>query len=75
VKPKKVRKLIYFLYIMGFFMILLSYIHIAFLVIGIVVAASSIVPSLLFYRCPYCGKHLGRSSGACCPYCGKRIDD
>ncbi len=74
-KPKRAKKLIYFLGIMGFLMMLLCYLHIIFLPIGLVVAASSVVLSLLFYKCPYCGKHLGRNGGDYCPYCGKRIED
>lgn len=74
-KPKRARKLIYFLYIMGFLMILLCYIHIIFLPIGLAVAASSLVPNLLFYRCPHCGKHLGRSGGDYCPHCGTYVED
>lgn len=47
-KPKKARKLIYFLYIIGFILILLSYKRIMFLPIGVIVAGSSVVPNLLF---------------------------
>lgn len=62
-KPKKARKLIYFLYIIGFILILLSYKSIMFLPIGVIVAGSSVVPNLLFYKCPHCGKHLGSNGG------------
>lgn len=62
-KPKKARKLIYFLYIIGFILILLSYKRIMFLPIGVIVAGSSVVPNLLFYKCPHCGKHLGSNGG------------
>ena len=44
-KPKKARKLIYFLYIIGFILILLSYKRIMFLPIGVIVAGSSVVPN------------------------------
>lgn len=74
-KPKKAKNLIYFLCIIGFIMILFSYSNIIFLPIGLLVAGSSIVPNLLFYKCPHCGKHLGRSSGDFCQYCGKSIDN
>ena len=49
-KPKKARKLIYFLYIIGFILILLSYKRIMFLPIGVIVAGSSVVPNLLFLQ-------------------------
>ena len=74
-KPKKARKLIYFLYIIGFILILLSYKRIMFLPIGVIVAGSSVVPNLLFYKCPHCGKHLGSNGGDFCKYCGKSIDN
>ena len=73
-KPKKARKLIYFLYIIGFILILLSYKRIM-LPIGVIVAGSSVVPNLLFYKCPHCGKHLGSNGGDFCQYCGKSIDN
>ena len=68
-KPKKARKLIYFLYIIGFILILLSYKSIMFLPIGVIVAGSSV------YKCPHCGKHLGSNGGDFCQYCGKSIDN
>lgn len=74
-KPKKARKLICFLYIIGFILILLSYKRIMFLPIGVIVAGSSVVPNLLFYKCPHCGKHLGSNGGDFCQYCGKSIDN
>lgn len=26
------------------------------------------------WRCPFCGRHLGRSDGESCPHCGKALD-
>lgn len=74
-KPRKARVLIMFLSIIGFIFVLLSYIHIVFLPIGILVIASTIVPNLLFCRCPHCGEHLGRSWRDYCTHCGAYIDD
>ena len=48
---------------------------IVFLPIGVIVAGSSVVPNLLFYKCPHCGKHLGSNGGDFCQYCGKSIDN
>ena len=45
-----------------------------FLPIGVIVAGSSVVPNLLFYKCPHCGKHLGSNGGDFCQYCGNSID-
>ena len=74
-KPKRARKLICFLFVAGVLILLLSYIYIIFLPIGLVVAASSIVPNILFNKCPHCGRNLGRSAGDYCPFCGNYIDD
>ena len=57
------------------YLILLSYKRIMFLPIGVIVAGSSVVPNLLFYKCPHCGKHLGSNGGDFCQYCGKSIDN
>ena len=53
----------------------ISYKRIMFLPIGVIVAGSSVVPNLLFYKCPHCGKHLGSNGGDFCQYCGKSIDN
>lgn len=73
-KPKNARKLIVFLWGIGFLIILCSYVNILFLPVGIILAGSSVIPSVLFYKCPHCGRHLGRNGGDFCPYCGKCID-
>ena len=26
------------------------------------------------WRCPFCGRHLGRSDGESCPHCGKALE-
>ena len=52
-----------------------TYKRIMFLPIGVIVAGSSVVPNLLFYKCPHCGKHLGSNGGDFCQYCGKSIDN
>ncbi len=43
--------------------------------IGLAVMTSSIFLRITFYRCPYCGKYLDRSTGVFCPYCGKKMYD
>ncbi len=42
---------------------------------GLVVMSASIFLRITFYRCPYCGKYLDRSTGQFCPYCGKKMYD
>lgn len=48
-------------------LILLVAVHFLFLLFGLLMVIAAIVIHLLFYRCPYCGEHLGRNSGSCCP--------
>ena len=74
-KPKKARKLSCFLFVIGVIIMLFGYADIIFLLIGLVVAVSSLVPNLLFYKCPHCGKHLGRNGSDFCQHCGKSIDN
>lgn len=73
-KPKKARKLIVCLWMIGMIIMMFAYIHIIFVLIGLITASSGVVVSILFYKCPHCGKHLGRSGGDFCPYCGGDID-
>lgn len=73
-KPKKAKKLIICLWIIGIVIMLFSYVNIVFLPIGIIVAVSSLIPSILFYKCPHCGRHLGRNGSDYCQYCGKPIN-
>ena len=73
-KPKQVRKLTYTLLIVGIVVMLLGYLHIAFFIAGACIACSCLIPHLFFYRCPHCGKLLGRNEGEFCQHCGERID-
>lgn len=73
--PKKAIKLVWFLCIIGGILMLFGTVSMVFFWIGTVMIFSSVVPHLLYYRCPHCGKHLGRSYGVYCPNCGKRIED
>ena len=43
--------------------------------IGMVGMMGAILFKVIFYRCPYCGKYLDRSTGKYCPYCGKMIPE
>ena len=45
------------------------------LIPGAVLILLAEVLLLLYYRCPYCGKFLGRSTGRFCPNCGRRFPD
>lgn len=43
-------------------------------VLGIIVMICSVIFHFLFYKCPYCGKFLDRSTGDFCPYCGRKME-
>ena len=45
-------------------------------VLGIAIMLFAIVIGVLYYRCPHCGRPLGRigDSVAYCPHCGKALD-
>ena len=45
-------------------------------ILGIAIMLFAIVIGVLYYRCPHCGRPLGRigDSVAYCPYCGKALD-
>ena len=43
--------------------------------IGTLIIFSGLAVLLIYYRCPHCGRYLGREGGLTyCPYCGKALD-
>ena len=45
------------------------------IVIGTLIIFSGLAVLLIYYRCPHCGRYLGREGGLTyCPYCGKALD-
>ena len=44
------------------------------MVLGVVILICGMGYHYLFYRCPYCGRFLDRSTGAFCPYCGRNMN-
>ncbi len=74
-KPKAAEKLVILLALVGVVVMLFGYFIPILWAVGAVIALSSIIPNLLFYRCPYCGRMLGKISASFCPHCEKRIDD
>lgn len=44
-------------------------------VFGFVLMIGAVVFNIIFYRCPRCGRHLGRDGGDYCQYCGVKFDD
>ncbi len=45
-----------------------------FLWLTLVLAVAAVAVSLVWWRCPYCGEHLGRDVGEYCSHCGRRLD-
>ena len=44
------------------------------LLLGLAVALGAVVVWKRWWRCPSCGRFLGRTKGQYCPHCGKEID-
>ena len=43
--------------------------------IGAGIAILANIFFLLWYRCPHCGRFLGRTWGKYCSYCGTKLED
>lgn len=71
--PAKAKWVFLILGALGFLSVLLVTVHYLFLPVGLILMTAAIVINLLFYRCPSCKKHLGRTAGDYCPHCGSRI--
>ena len=41
---------------------------------GIALAFIGVIFWMIFGRCPYCGRYLGRALGHYCPRCGEKLD-
>ena len=46
-----------------------------FLWLMLAFAAAGVAVSLIWWRCPYCGEHLGRDAGRYCTHCGHHLVD
>ena len=44
-------------------------------VIGFILMIGDAAFNIIFYRCPQCGRHLGRDGGDYCQHCGAKFDD
>ena len=74
-KIKQARKLRDILLISGVIVMLLAYLWECLFIIGVIIIFSSMIPHVLFNKCPHCGKQLGRNEGMYCQFCGKRLDE
>lgn len=75
-KPQQVKKLTEGAAIFAVVLALLGYwLDLAFLaVIGLLLMIATGVFHAVLYRCPACGKYLGRDRGNFCRHCGARLD-
>lgn len=71
--PQQAKHLFFVLGAAGFVCILLV-VHPLFLAAGLLMAAAAVVLNMMFYRCPCCRAHLGRTSGNHCPHCGHFVE-
>ena len=55
-------------------LMLLSGGHLPVLLAGFAAALAALWLHFIWWRCPACGRHMGRTKGACCPWCGEKID-
>lgn len=74
-KPQQVKKIFEITAIVTVIVVLLSTTvnNLVIAVIGLVVMTAALVFNIVYYRCPYCGKHLGRDGGDFCQHCGKKF--
>ena len=74
---KKVKHLIYALAAAMLVTILAAYWleSVVLLVIAMGLCVADIAVNLVFWRCPYCGGHLGRDMRQYCTHCGKKLKD
>lgn len=69
------------IYLFGILTLVLSFCFAAsmqstvFLAIDLFLIFALVVFFVIFFRCPRCGKFLGRIDGAYCPFCGKKLDE
>ena len=71
---RKAQRLRDMLLLIGFFMMLGSYIYELLFVPGMVVALSCLIPHFLWNKCPHCEKQLGRNEAEFCQFCGGKMD-
>lgn len=42
--------------------------------LGVALVIVEVVVSIALWRCPQCGRWLGRSRGRFCPHCGRELE-
>lgn len=71
---KEAQKLRNILLLVGSVIMLLGYLYAPFVIVGVAVAFSCLIPHFLYNKCPHCRKQLGKNEGEYCQFCGKHID-
>ena len=71
---REARKLTLVLVILGVITMWATNLYRPLFIIGLLVILSSLIPELLYNKCPHCGKHLGKQTGPFCQNCGKKLD-
>jgi len=78
---RKTKRLITVLGVCTFSCVILAYLMVkrtalcvALLVLGLILAVAVAIINIIFWRCPYCGKNLGRDTGKFCQHCGKELN-
>ena len=76
-KLKQIKYLIYTLAAACVLMVLLLAVteSMVFLWLMLAFAVAMIGVNLVWWRCPYCGEHLGRGTGKYCTHCGHHLVD
>lgn len=74
-KIKTVEKIQNLLWVIVGISVILTYLFDknTFLIIGVIALAMILVVRAKFWKCPYCGKYIGRDKGNYCKNCGKQI--
>ena len=75
-KPKKVHRLCLLIFFTGFLIALCgAFMNLDLALIGLVIMCGSLVFRAFFYRCPCCGRYLGRGAAPYCPYCRADVSE
>ncbi len=73
-KVRHAQKLRNLLLLIGTVIMLAAYFYEPLLIIGMIVAFSSLIPHFLYNKCPHCGKQLGNQEAKYCQHCGRQLD-
>lgn len=77
IKPKSINAIFFIILAIGMILALIGALseQIAFICIGLFVAFVAFIFRCIFYRCPYCGRYIGKLDGNYCTHCKKNINE